>query len=182
MPHIFNESGMQARTRARKRLAKAIRASHGPRVNFQAQAKHRVKKIKENSKDYPKDSRVGTKVAKGSCKGETFGNGRGGFTRNGVLAEQVTEITTGIFNWERRGRKAASSRNAFVHHDKCRQQGFFLLFLRFKDLRQVSTILLPSNESQQRPWVHPCETDQDLICAPLPMTCCAEARMWRGSR
>ena len=37
--HIFNENAMQARTLASKRLAKAIRASHGPRVSLQSQAK-----------------------------------------------------------------------------------------------------------------------------------------------
>ena len=30
MQHIFNETAMQARTRASKRLAKAIKTSHGP--------------------------------------------------------------------------------------------------------------------------------------------------------
>ena len=47
--HMFNETAMQERTLARKRLAKAIRASHGPRVNLQSQAQERVKRTKANS-------------------------------------------------------------------------------------------------------------------------------------
>ena len=54
--HIFKESAMHARAQASNRLAKAKRASHGPRVN----AKARVKKTREN----PKESRVRTKVPK----------------------------------------------------------------------------------------------------------------------
>ena len=46
MQHIFNETLMQARTLASKRLAKAIRAGHGPRVGIQSQAKGRVKQRK----------------------------------------------------------------------------------------------------------------------------------------
>ena len=45
--HIFNETAMQARTPASNRLSKAIRASPGPRVSLQSQAK-RVKRTKEN--------------------------------------------------------------------------------------------------------------------------------------
>ena len=95
-----------------------------------------------------------------------------------------------------------SQGNAFVPRDRCRQKAVLLLLLRFKDLRQAPTTLLPSGGgSQQRPWVHQRETEQNLICAMArvagldhrgrhhrwkdwgaapPMTCCAEARMWRG--
>ena len=52
--HIFNETAMQARTQASNRMAKAIRGSHGSRVNLQSQAKERVKRTKENPKDCPK--------------------------------------------------------------------------------------------------------------------------------
>ena len=41
MEHIFNETAMQARTQARNCLAKAIKASHGPRVSPQSQAEER---------------------------------------------------------------------------------------------------------------------------------------------
>ena len=37
--HILNETAMQARTLASKRQAKAIKASHGPRVSPQPQAR-----------------------------------------------------------------------------------------------------------------------------------------------
>ena len=53
MEHVFNETAMQARTRASKRLAKATRASHGPRVSPQSQAEERVKKTMENPKGSP---------------------------------------------------------------------------------------------------------------------------------
>ena len=46
--HIFNETAMQARTLASKRLAKAIKASHGPRVSPQSQAEEKVKKTMES--------------------------------------------------------------------------------------------------------------------------------------
>ena len=68
MQHIFNETAMQARTLASKRLAKAIRASNGPRVGLQSQAKERAKKTKENPKDCPKEPRVRTKVPKAHAK------------------------------------------------------------------------------------------------------------------
>ena len=53
-----------------KRRAKAIRASHGPCVNIQSQAKEKVKRTKENPKDCPEEPRVRTKSAKGSCEGK----------------------------------------------------------------------------------------------------------------
>ena len=56
--HIFNETAMQARTLASNRLAKAIRASHGPRVSPQSQAKERVKRTMENPKESPMEPMV----------------------------------------------------------------------------------------------------------------------------
>ena len=64
MEHIFNESAMQARTLARNRLAKAIKASHGPRVSPQSQVKERVKKTMENRKGSPKEPKVRSKFPK----------------------------------------------------------------------------------------------------------------------
>ena len=49
MEHSF--TAMQARTQARNCLAKAIKASHGPRVNPQLQAQEKVKKTLESPKD-----------------------------------------------------------------------------------------------------------------------------------
>ena len=55
--HIFNETAMHARTQASNRLAKANRASHGPRVR----ANVRVKRTKENPK-VPKVPKARTKA------------------------------------------------------------------------------------------------------------------------
>ena len=55
--HIFNETAMHARTQASNRLAKANRASDGPRVR----AKVRVKRTKENPK-VPKVPKAGRKA------------------------------------------------------------------------------------------------------------------------
>ena len=55
---IFNETAMHAKAQASNRLAKANRASHGPRVR----AKARVKKTRENPKEHPKEPKVRTKV------------------------------------------------------------------------------------------------------------------------
>ena len=52
--HIFNEAAMHARTLASNRLAKANRASHGPRVR----AKVRVKRARKNPKENPKEPKV----------------------------------------------------------------------------------------------------------------------------
>ena len=52
--HIFNETAMQARTPASNRLAKANRASHGPRVK----AKERVTRTMEDPKDSPQKPKV----------------------------------------------------------------------------------------------------------------------------
>ena len=52
--HFLHETAMYARAQASNRLAKANRASHGPRVR----AKGRVKKTRENPKENPKEPQV----------------------------------------------------------------------------------------------------------------------------
>ena len=95
MQHIFNETAMQASTRASKRRAKVIRASHGPGVNLQSQAKERMKRIKENPKDYPKEPRARTKVPKAHARAKRPKRDRSillirrGFTRNGVRTKRT---------------------------------------------------------------------------------------------
>ena len=69
--HIFNETAMQTRTPASNRLAKAIRASHGPSVSPQSQAKARVKRTVEKITGQSKGS-------KGSGKGKTLKTGISG--------------------------------------------------------------------------------------------------------
>ena len=61
---VFNETAMQARTQAINRLAKAIRASRGPRVSLQSQAKERVKRTVKNPKVISKDPKVPKDQAK----------------------------------------------------------------------------------------------------------------------
>ena len=62
--HIFNETAMHTRTLASTRQAKAIKASHGPRVSPQSQAKERVKKTMETPKGSPKEPQVRSKFPK----------------------------------------------------------------------------------------------------------------------
>ena len=62
--HNFNETVMQARTPASNRQAKAIKASHGPRVSPQPYAKERVKRTMENPKGSPKEHKVRSKFPK----------------------------------------------------------------------------------------------------------------------
>ena len=52
--HSFNEIAMHARAQASNRLARANRASHGPRVR----AKERVKRTRKNPKESPKAPKV----------------------------------------------------------------------------------------------------------------------------
>ena len=61
---IFNEIAMHAKAQSSNRMAKASRASHGPRLSSQVQAKVRMKKIRENPKENPKEPKVRTKVPK----------------------------------------------------------------------------------------------------------------------
>ena len=56
--HMFNETAMHARAHASNRMAKANRASHGPRVR----AKARVKKRRENPKENPKVPKARTRA------------------------------------------------------------------------------------------------------------------------
>ena len=81
--HIFNETAMHARTQASNRLAKANRASHGPRVR----AKVTVKRTREKSKGKSK----GTKGAKGSHKGNTSITGLSGFEHSKSEASSDTQ-------------------------------------------------------------------------------------------
>ena len=66
--HIFNEIAMHARAQASNRMAKAHRASHGPRVSPHPQATARVNKIRENPKENFKEPKVRTKVPKAYTK------------------------------------------------------------------------------------------------------------------
>ena len=60
----FNETATHARTQASNRLAKANRASHGPKVSPQSQAKEQVRRTVENPKDISKDPKVAKDQAK----------------------------------------------------------------------------------------------------------------------
>ena len=58
--HILNETAMHAKAQASNRMAKANRASHGPRVRTKA----RLNKTLKNPKENPKEPKVRTKVLK----------------------------------------------------------------------------------------------------------------------
>ena len=62
--HFSTKIAMHTRAQASKRLAKAKRASHGPRVSLHAQAKARARKTRGN----PKERKVRTKVPKAYTK------------------------------------------------------------------------------------------------------------------
>ena len=64
LEHICNGTAMHAKAQASNRMAKANRASHGPRVR----AKARVKKTLKNPKEKPKEPKARTKVPK-ACTG-----------------------------------------------------------------------------------------------------------------
>ena len=77
--HIFKETAMHAKAQARNRMAKANRASHGPRVK----AKARVKKTMENPKEKSKGTKSANQGAGGLHKGKTSKDGLSGLeTRN----------------------------------------------------------------------------------------------------
>ena len=76
--HIFNETAMHAKTQASNRMAKAKRASHGPRVSLHSQAKVRVKKTRENPKEHPKEPKVRTKVPQAYTRTKTSKAGLSG--------------------------------------------------------------------------------------------------------
>ena len=65
---------MHARAQASNRLARANRASHGPRVR----AKARVKKTIGNPKESPKEPKVRSKVPKAHTRGKTSKTGLSG--------------------------------------------------------------------------------------------------------
>ena len=67
--HIFNETAMHAKAQASNRMAKANRASHGPRVSPHSQAKARVKRTRENPKGKSKGTKSLNQGAKGLHKG-----------------------------------------------------------------------------------------------------------------
>ena len=79
--HMFNETAMHARTQASNRLARANKASHGPRVR----AKERETMGKSKGKFN------GTKGPKGSHKGNT--------------STMVGIVTNGMMAWSRRSRR-----------------------------------------------------------------------------
>ena len=62
--HIFNETAMHAKAQASNRLAKANRASHGPRASPHSQAKARAKKTRETPQENPREAKVRSKVPK----------------------------------------------------------------------------------------------------------------------
>ena len=66
--HVFNETAMQARTLASNRLANAIKASHGPRVSPQSQAKERIQGKSKGTKGAIQGS-------KGAGNGKTLKTG-----------------------------------------------------------------------------------------------------------
>ena len=66
--YIFNETAMYAKAQASNRLTKGIKASHGPRVSPQSQAKERVKRTMENPKESPTEPKVRSKVPKAQSK------------------------------------------------------------------------------------------------------------------
>ena len=102
---IFNDTAMQARTPASNRLAKAIRAGHGPRVSLQSQAKERVKRTMEHPKDISKES----KGAKGSGEDKTSKTGISGFenlkSENKLGNSGISANGTGFVPLTRRGFK-----------------------------------------------------------------------------
>ena len=63
--HIFIETAMHAKAQASNRVAKANRASHGPRVSPQSQAKVRAKKARANSKGKSKGTKSANQGANG---------------------------------------------------------------------------------------------------------------------
>ena len=62
---------MHAKAQASNRMAKAIRASHGPRVSLHSQAKERVKRTKGKSKGKTKRTKSANQGAKGVHKSKT---------------------------------------------------------------------------------------------------------------
>ena len=72
--HSFNETARQARMMASNRRAKAIKASHGPRVRPQSQAEERVKRNGKSKGNF-KGTEGAIQVSKGSGNGKTLKTG-----------------------------------------------------------------------------------------------------------
>ena len=86
--HMVNETAMHARTPASTRLAKANRASHGPRVR----AKMRVKRTRANPKEIE-----GTNGAKGSrAKHRKPGTTVGIVTKGTMAGVLVNGVMSGV--------------------------------------------------------------------------------------
>ena len=95
--HIFNEVAMRAKAQASNRMAKANRASHGPRVKV----KERVKRTRENPKGNPKEPKVRTKVPKAYTR-KTSNSGLSGLANSkseasSDIQESVQTCTTDTF-------------------------------------------------------------------------------------
>ena len=76
--HIFKETAMHAKAQASNRMAKTIRASHGPRVSLHSRARARVKKTMEHPQGKSKGTKSANQCAKGSHKGKTSKAGLSG--------------------------------------------------------------------------------------------------------
>ena len=85
--HIFNETAMHAKAPASNRVAKANRASHGPRV----MAKARVKRTRENPKENPMEPKLRTQGTNGSHKGKTSKAGLSGLENSQSGASSDTQ-------------------------------------------------------------------------------------------
>ena len=101
LEHVFNETAMHTKAQASNRMAKANRASHGPRVIPHSQAKVRVRKTKENPKENPKKTKSANQSAEGVHKGKTSKAGLSGLKNSKPLAssdiqESAQTCTTDI--------------------------------------------------------------------------------------
>ena len=72
---IFNETAMHARTQGSNRMAKANRASHGPRVSPRTQAKVRVRENKGKPKGKSNGAKSAYQGAKGLPQRQNIENG-----------------------------------------------------------------------------------------------------------
>ena len=88
--HFFNETAMHAKAQASNRMAKANRASHGPRVSPHSQAKARVKQTRRNPKENPQEPKVRTKCQKLYTKGKTSKTGLSGLENSKSEASSET--------------------------------------------------------------------------------------------
>ena len=92
--HIFNETAMHARAQASNRLARANRASHGPRVR----AKERVNNGKSKGKSKgTKGTKGAIQGAEGSHKGKTSTTGLSGLENS--KSEPSSETRESAQTW-----------------------------------------------------------------------------------